>query len=286
MKERALKKKLKTPISELTLYSKYASSNINGEIFQGDALAFLNNMQDDVASIIFLDPPFNIGKDYGNGKQFDLKPPDQYLSWLLSLIKESKRVLKPGGAFYVYHLPSVATQLTGFLNELFQFRHWIAVSMKNTFVRGNWLYPAHYALLYYTKGSPTHFHRPKLTAQKCRHCNSYIKDYGGYRAIIEKQGINLSDIWDDISPVRHNKRKSRGPNELPLKLLERIIYISGVPDELYVDPFAGGGNGVLAALKAGMKFSACDIEEEYCRVVTERTEEVYREIGEVKNARG
>ena len=285
MKDISLKKK-QIPVPGLTLYSKYVAPNINGEIFQGNALAFFGTIKDDVASIIFLDPPFNLGKDYGNGKQHDLKPHDQYLSWLCDLIRESERGLMPGGALYLYHLPGVATQLTGFLNEKFQFRHWIAVSMKNTFVRGNWLYPAHYALLYYTKGSTAHFQRPKLTAQKCRHCNSYIKDYGGYRHIIEKKGINLSDIWDDISPVRHSNRKSRGPNELPMKLLERIISISGVPGDLYVDPFAGGGNGVLSALKGRMRFLTCDIEEEFCRLVSARIEEIRREMKEVKNARG
>jgi site-specific DNA-methyltransferase (adenine-specific) len=285
MKYKTSKKKHKVPDSELTLYSRYVDPNANGEIFQGDALAFLSNLQDDVASIVFLDPPFNLGKDYGNGKGHDRRPHTQYISWLLALIRESERVLMPGGALYVYHLPSLATQLTGLLNEILQFRHWIAISMKNTFVRGNWLYPAHYALLYYTKGSPEHFYRPKLTPQKCRHCNSYIKDYGGYRHIIEKKGINLSDIWEDISPVRHNNRKSRGANELPMKLLERIISISGVPEDLYVDPFAGGGNGVLAALKAEMRFSTCDIEEEYCRLVSERIEKAIREMGEVKYAK-
>jgi site-specific DNA-methyltransferase (adenine-specific) len=256
----------------------------DGEIVCDDALYMLNMLKGECADIVFLDPPFNLGKDYGNGKRKDRKPHGQYVSWLFTLIKESERVLKPGGALYIYHLPSVATQLTGLLNELFQFRHWIAVSMKNTFVRGNWLYPAHYALLYYTKGSPAHFNRPKIAPLKCRECNAFVKDYGGYRHIIEKKGINLSDIWEDISPVRHKNRKARDANELPMKLLERIVTISGIQGGLYVDPFAGGGTGVLAALKAGMHFVICDIEDDYCRLISERIEDAIIEIGGKKNA--
>jgi site-specific DNA-methyltransferase (adenine-specific) len=263
----------------VTLFSSRIAQNIEGDIFLGDALAFLNKMDANIASIVFLDPPFNLGKDYGNGKRQDLRPHSEYIEWLIKLIREAGRVLKPGGALYVYHLPRVATQLTALLNELFHFRHWIAVSMKNTFVRGKCLYPAHYALLYYTKGSPGHFHRPKLAPQKCRKCGCYIKDYGGYRHIIEDKGINLSDVWDDMSPVRHNNLKSRRPNELPMTLMERIISISGAPKELYVDPFAGGGSGVLAAMRAGMRFATCDIEEEYCRLVSLRIEEAIKELG-------
>ncbi|TKJ41144.1 site-specific DNA-methyltransferase [candidate division LCP-89 bacterium B3_LCP] len=262
---------------EFEIYSKFDHENVRGEIHLDDAYKFLRKFEDDVAGIIFLDPPFNLGKDYGNGKKQDRKPRGEYISWLNTLITESERVLKPGGALYIYHLPSVATQITGLLNELLQFRHWIAVSMKNTFVRGQWLYPAHYALLYYTKGAPSHFNRPKLNPIKCKHCNSYIKDYGGYKKIIERNGINLSDIWDDLSPVRHNSTKTRSANELPVKLLERIVTISGTVGELYIDPFAGSGNGILAALKAGMHFSACDNEEQYCFLISERIQEELEE---------
>lgn len=257
---------------DLSLYSTYDTANVKGDIFHGDALDFLGSINNDKASIVFLDPPFNLGKDYGNGKRHDLKTKEKYLFWMLTLIEECKRVLKPGGALYIYHLPKVATQITGCLNENFQFRHWIAISMKNNFVRGDWLYPAHYALLYYTNGSPAHFNRPKIPAQRCRHkdCGKLVKDYGGYKHIIEEKGINLSDIWDDISPVRHTNHKMRRPNELPPKLLERIISISGVQGELYVDPFAGGGNGVMAAVKGKMKFLTCDIEEEFCHIVSTR----------------
>jgi site-specific DNA-methyltransferase (adenine-specific) len=279
-----LEKTYQTTEPAFALYSKYNNKNVKGEIFNGDALAYLRNMQKDLAAIVFLDPPFNLGKDYGNGKREDRRPHSEYISWLFGLIKESERVLKPGGALYLYHLPRVAIQLAGLISEFLQFRHWIAVSMKNTFVRGNWLYPAHYALLYYTKGFPAHFHRPKIAPLKCRRCNAYVKDYGGYRHIIEKNGINLSDFWDDISPVRHHSRKSRIANELPMTLVERVVSISGAPGYLYVDPFAGGGNGVLAALRAGMCFSACDIEEEYCRLISNRVEEAIAEIGRNENA--
>ena len=34
--------------------------------------------------------------------------------------------------------------------------------MKNGFARGKKLYPAHYALLYFTKGMPASFQRPKI----------------------------------------------------------------------------------------------------------------------------
>src|SRR5437867_4273718 len=90
-----------------------------------------------------------------------------------------------------------------------EFRHWIAISMKGTFPRGNKLYPAHYALLYFTKGIPRTFNRVRLPIPTCRHCGKDIKDYGGHRKYLNPAGLNLTDFWDDTSPARHGKNKSR-----------------------------------------------------------------------------
>src|SRR5260370_11709337 len=146
--------------------------------------------------------------------------------------------------------------------------------MKNGFVRGKRLYPAHYALIMLTKGIPTVLNRPKTLPAECRHCGKYIKDYGGYRSIIEEKGINLSDFWDDVSPVRHAQRKNRVANELPQIIFDRVMQISSEPGSLYVDPFAGSGGGVVAAVKAGMPFAACDIVASNCRLIVKRLNEL------------
>jgi site-specific DNA-methyltransferase (adenine-specific) len=159
------------------------------------------------------------------------------------------------------------------LEKQLDFRHWIAISMKNGFVRGKRLYPAHYSLLMFTKGTPTVLNRPKTLPVKCRHCGKYIKDYGGYRSIIEEKGINLSDYWDDVSPVRHARWKNRLANELPRVIFERVMQISSEPGSLYVDPFAGAGGGALAAARAGMSFAACDIFASNCRLIVKRLDE-------------
>ena len=254
----------------------FSKGNVRGEIVSGDAVDFLRSLKAGSASIVFLDPPFNLGKEYAAGKKsLDRKPEHIYRSWLFKVLRASVRVLKPGGTLYIYHLPRWAIQVGALLEKTarLEFRHWVAISMKNGFVRGDRLYPAHYALLMYTKGEPAVFKRPKLQPTKCRHCKKLVKDYRGYRAIIEAKGINLSDFWDDLSPVRHASHKNRIANELPELLFSRIMEISGKPGGLYVDPFVGAGSGVIAALKAGLNFAACDLLADNCLLVSKRLEE-------------
>ena len=77
-------------------------------------------------------------------------------------------------------------------------------------------------------------------------------------------------MWDDVSPVRHRKTKTRVANELPLVIPERVLTISGRKGGLVVDPFAGSGTTILAAQSAGMHFVASDCEKEYCELMHAR----------------
>lgn len=242
----------------------------HSEIVCADALEVLNALNNECADIVFLDPPFNLGKRYGkNGSHGDLKAEAEYTAYMRAVISRSAKVLKNGGALYLYHIPKWAIRLSPYLEENLDLRHWIAISMKNGFVRGNRLYPAHYSLLYYTKGKPAAFRRPKIPKPICAKCKRNLRDYGGYAKYVE-DGINLSDVWDDVSPLRHRHTKTRAANELPQIILERVVTISGVKGGLVVDPFAGAGTAIAAAQAVRMRFVAADCEREYCELMHAR----------------
>lgn len=256
------------------IIARYNDEIISGSVIRDDALDFLKRIESGTAGIVFLDPPFNLGKCYGeNNRHADKKPVSVYTEWMKQVIIEAVRILAEGGALYLYHMPIWAMRFGADLDGHLEFRNWIAISMKGGFARGQRLYPAHYALLVFTKGKPAAFTRLKIDAKRCRHCGKLVKDYGGYRRIIEDQGINLSDFWEDLSPVRHANHKHRTANELPRALFERVIGMSGVKEQLFVDPFAGSGTGAIQAVEAGMRFLACDIELESCRILHRRLED-------------
>ena len=220
-----------------------------GVLFNSDCMELFGSLHSETFDCIFADPPFNLGKDYKNG--FNDKVTEvEYDVWCRRWIQECARLLKPGGAFFIYALPELATRFAGFLNERLTFRHWIALTMKGTYSRGKKLYPAHYALLYYTRGEPKVFSKLRLPIPICRHCGKEIKDYGGHRDKLNPAGLNLTDFWEDTSPNRHPKFKVRpGVNELKLMIPERAILISTRPGDLVLDPFGGGGSTFQSAEK-------------------------------------
>jgi site-specific DNA-methyltransferase (adenine-specific) len=219
----------------------------HGVLFQGDCLKVLPEIRDESVDCVFADPPFNLGKNYKNGFN-DRVSNSEYFNWCNNWILECARILKPGGSFFIYALPELAVHFAGFLGTRLVFRHWIALTMKGTFPRGRKLYPAHYALLYYTRGKPKTFNRVRLPIPTCRHCGGEVKDYGGHRGKLNPLGLNLTDFWEDTSPNRHAKFKVRaGVNELKLVIPERAVLISTEPGDIVFDPFGGGGATFQAA---------------------------------------
>jgi len=243
----------------------------HGVLFSADCLALLKDIKSETIDTVFADPPFNLGKDYKNA--FNDKVAEvEYYSWCYQWIKECSRVLKPGGAFFLYAIPELAIHFASFMKERLTFRHWIALSMKGTYSRGRKLYPAHYALLYYTRGEPQTFNRVRLPIPKCRHCGNEIKDYGGHRNKLNPEGLNLTDFWEDTSPNRHRKFKVRpGVNELKLMIPERAILISTNPGDLVLDPFGGGGSTFQAAEKNQRNWIGIELYD--CEHIAQRLKE-------------
>jgi site-specific DNA-methyltransferase (adenine-specific) len=192
--------------------------------------------------MVFADPPFNLDKDYPSGID-DNRKEEEYLSWCETWLSHCTRVLKHGGSLFVWNIPKWNTYISRYLNNLLNFRHWIATDITYRLpIRGR-LYPSHYSLLYYCKGKkPKTFNPDRTPLETCRHCYNDIKDYGGYKRKMNPEGKSLTDVWYDISPVRHSKYKNRSQgNELSIKLMDRIIEMSTEPDDLVFDPFGGAG---------------------------------------------
>jgi site-specific DNA-methyltransferase (adenine-specific) len=219
-----------------------------GQLYEGDCLDLMPTLDSDSVDMIFADPPFNLNKLYPSSIDDKLKT-ERYLEWCEAWLAECIRLLKPGGALFLWNLPRWNAEIAAFLNGRLTFVHWIAVDIKYSLPIQRRLYPSHYSLLYYVKGPQARvFHPDRLPMQTCPHCAGDLRDYGGYKAKMNPKGVNLSDVWWDVSPVRHAKYKRRsGANELPLKVLDRVIEISTDEDDLVFDPFGGAGTTYMAA---------------------------------------
>ncbi|MGB6075783.1 MAG: site-specific DNA-methyltransferase [Candidatus Acidiferrales bacterium] len=221
---------------------------------------------------VFADPPFNVGKAYGDNTN-DRLPEEQYLAWCKDWVQECVRVLRPGGSIFIYNLPKWNISIGAYLNKLgMEFRHWISIEISACLPIPGRLHPSHYSLLYYSKGKPKTFRRIRTPILTCRHCGGEVKDYGGHRDAMNPDGVTLKDVWTDIPPVRHWKFKSRNrtANALSTKILDRVIEMSTRPGDLVLDPF--GGSGTTFAVCESKHRHWLGMEIDYAKEIMERLE--------------
>ena len=245
-----------------------------GALFSADCLEILLKIKSDSVDTIFADPPFNLNKEYGK-KSNDSLTEEEYLAWCYKWIDECVRILKPGGSFFLYNLPKWNVMLGAHLTKReMTFRHWIAIAIGNTLPIPGRLYPMHYSLIYYTKGSkPKTFRKIRTPIETCRHCGGEVRDYGGHRHAMNPKGVNLKDVWTDIPPVRHWKFKSkdRKANALSTKILDRVVEMSTRPGDLVLDPF--GGSGTTFAVCEAKDRHWLGMEIDFADVIVERLED-------------
>jgi site-specific DNA-methyltransferase (adenine-specific) len=193
----------------------------------------------------------------------DARDPSEYLHWCHAWLDEVVRVLKPGGALYLYHVPKWNMRLGTYLDARgLRFGNWITVGINGQMpVRGKLLQHG-YSLLYFTKGRPTTFHRVLTPLRRCRHCNGYVKDYGGKLRRFERRGGTcLSDVWDDVTAVRHRPYRSGPPgplNQMSTKIVQRALAISTRRGDVVVDVFGGSGTTYAVAESMGRRWVGCE----------------------------
>lgn len=241
----------------------------HGVLFRADCLDLMANMRQGTVDLVFADAPFNLGKRYEDPGVSDQIQTEFYRGWCRTWMLEAVRVLRPGGALFIYHWPKWLMDFGAWLNGVadVEFRSWIALKMKNGFPIRKRLHPAHYGLLYFTKrgGEPT-FNVVRAKSPACRKCGELLRDYGGYREKYRKyedeEGIpwiQISDFWEDTRPATHDKARGHKINELAIQIPERAILVATNPGDIVLDCFAGAGSAIHAAQRTGRYWIGGDI---------------------------
>lgn len=242
-----------------------------GRLYQADCLAVMRSLEAGSVDLAFADPPFNLGKTYSS-KIDDLRSANEYLTWCMVWMDELVRLLRPGGSLFIWNLPKWNLPLGAYLMERMTFRHWISIDIKYSLPIAGRLYPSHYSLLYFIKGTkPTVFHPDRLPVSCCRHCGGELRDYGGYKDKMNPKGVSLTDVWTDIPPVRHAKYKKREANGLALKLMDRIVSMASDPGNVVLDPFGGSGTTYVAAELTGRRWIGAELD---CKPILHRFEAI------------
>ena len=88
---------------------------------------------------------------------------------------------------------------------------------------------------------------------------------------ILKDGVNLSDVWTDISALPHNsKEKTKHPTQKPIELMERIVNLFSNEGDTILDNCMGSGSTGVACKNTNRNFIGIELDEKYFEIAKER----------------
>jgi site-specific DNA-methyltransferase (adenine-specific) len=255
---------------------------VQQDILEGDALTLLPTLPSASAQIIIADPPYNIGKDFGNDS--DKQPLEDYLVWCDKWIKESLRILKPNGTMFIYGFSEVLALITARIPHTIR-RRWLIWHYTNKNVASlNFWQRSHESILMLWLGEPV-FHRDAVREP---YTEAFLNGAAGTTRAATKGRFSKGDktttytahpdgaLPRDVLKVpalaggAGKKERVDHPTQKPLALCEKLL-LSCRQDEGYVlVPFAGSGSECVAAKKIGLPFVGLELNPEYIKIIKER----------------
>lgn len=123
------------------------------KVHQGDNLELLDQLPDVCVDLVYIDPPFHSGRDYGEFSDKYVSM-EAYIDFMKARCEQLRRVLKPTGSFYCHCDPTASHYVKVMLDGLFSIKNFRSeiIWERNSAHNSARKYGAiHDTILFYTK---------------------------------------------------------------------------------------------------------------------------------------
>jgi|TARA_Y100000389_G_C17445572_1_gene511393 site-specific DNA-methyltransferase (adenine-specific) len=251
-------------------------------IYDEDCIDGMKKIKENSVDIIICDPPYNIGKDFGNNS--DKQQMDEYFIWCDKWISECLRILKPHGTMYIYGfseiLAFIRTRITCNVRWLiWHYTNKVTPSL-------NFWQRTHESILCCYKEKPI-FNRDDVREP---YTDTFLKNSAGK---VRKATVGrFSDGTKETTYTAHEggalprdviktsalaggagkRERVDHPTQKPLNLCDTLIKasINKNAENLLVVPFVGSGSECVSAKKHGVKYIGFEINTTYIDIANKR----------------
>ena len=266
----------------------------------GDNLSILSTLSTNTIDLVYLDPPFNSGRDYEGASSkfvdtwgwdsdtqlgYNKLPADlqglitlstnshsnsmgSYLVFMALRLVELHRVLKSTGSLYLHVDPTASHYLKLVLDTIFgsnNFRNEVIWHYTGGGRSKTVFSKKHDVILSYAKDIRQCYFDADANRIPYDETSGYAKtgivSKSGKRYMPNPLGKALDDVWDIPIINPMSKERTGYPTQKPLALLERIIKASSNEGDVVLDPFCGSGTTIEAAVKLGRNVIGIDLND-------------------------
>ncbi len=247
-------------------------------LLQGDCLDVLASMPEASVDVIVTSPPYNLGIAYST--YGDKRDEADYLEWMVRVAAALRRVLRPDGSFFLNVAgsstqPWLPFELIVRLRPMFALQNHIAW-VKSIALPGDavghfkpvpgerFLHRNHEQLFHLT-------HRGDVRLDRLAVGVPYKDKSNIARRGHAQDSRCRGDTWFVPYPtVQARAEKFSHPGTFPLDLPRWCIRLHGKPGAVVLDPFAGAGTTLLAAVQEGCRAIGVEIDGDYVSTAERR----------------
>lgn len=224
-------------------------------------------MQDDLADIVWMDPPYNISWDYGgkyNGSYKDNKSEEEYSEFISKSMETAKKFAKPDSHFFYWSDPN-SIGLTQSLYDKHGIKKrrvclWIKSNQNCTpKIAWNRLYePCTYGTVNEPYLNPNFRNANEILNQEVTTGNQVLDE--------------LQDMIDLWLVKRDNTQSYLHPTQKPVSLNEKPFKRCSAPGHIIFSGFAGSGSDLIACEQLNRVWRGVEKDLVFATIIIDRWE--------------
>jgi site-specific DNA-methyltransferase (adenine-specific) len=234
------------------------------KVYQGDALSALDTVPNGSVNLIFADPPYNIGKRFGDF--VDAWESDEaYADWCMSWLEKCIEKLSANGSLYVMSSTQCIPYLDILLRKKLNILSRIVWSYDSSGVQAKNHFGSMYEpILFCVKDKENYiFNNQDILVEAKTGSQRKLIDYR--KAIPTPYNTQKvpGNVWE-FSRVRYRMEEyEEHPTQKPEALLERVILASSNPGDVVMDPFSGTFTTGAVAKRLNRKTISIELNLDY-----------------------
>jgi site-specific DNA-methyltransferase (adenine-specific) len=258
----------------LKLAGKIPPEQILNQTIQQDLFEILDWLPPEFVDLLFIDPPYNLTKAFGQ-TAFRAGSIADYQRWLELWLPKLLPILKPTASVYICGDWRSAAAIHLVAEQHLHVRNCITWEReKGRGAKANWKNCSEQ--IWFCTVSERYTFNLDAVKLKRRVIAPYTdpsgnpKDWqrtlsGNYRL------THPSNLWTDLTiPFWSMPENTDHPTQKPEKLLAKIILASSNPGDVMFDPFAGVGTTAVVAKKTGRNYVSVELDPTYCCLTEKR----------------
>ena len=238
---------------------------LNLDFFEG-----IVRVRDASVDLVIADPPYGLGKDYGNDS--DRLNGEAYLEFSRRWIDTILPKLKPNGSLYVFLTWQHSPEVFSFLKTRMLMVNEIIWDRKVPSMGGSTrkFSSVHDTIGLFAKSRDYYFDVDSVRipydpeTKRARTRSIFV----GKKWL--EVGYNPKDLWSVTRLHRQDPERADHPTQKPLEIIERMVLASAPPEGMVLDPFMGSGTTAVAAVRHGRRFTGFEINPEYFATARQR----------------